>query len=222
MSAEIEKIKKDIQKFKNALKSKNLSASFKEKIKKQLQKAENDLIDKSDAFKSAKLRREKQAGVPKNKTDIERDAERPAMPTGRRVSKGLRANSSGSKSSNKGHVYYEYRDNRIDKKQPPKKYPKLEDGGMMDSGGSVKEGNKEMILSNVKSIKHHAQEISNTLGEKGIEVEAWVNAKAERAATDLSDITHYLDGLKMKHGGMVHGDDSHNVHTKDNAHRLKN
>jgi hypothetical protein len=36
-----------------------------------------------------------------------------------------------------------------------------------------------------------------------MDIEAWVVSKAERATTDLSDITHYLDGLKMAMGGMV-------------------
>jgi len=49
----------------------------------------------------------------------------------------LKANQFGSKKSNKGHVYYEYRKNRLDVKQPKKKqkYPILEEGGMMAKGG---------------------------------------------------------------------------------------
>ena len=63
------------------------------------------------------------------KTDLVRDADRPALPTGRRVSKGTGANQYGK--AVKGRVYYENRPNRIDVKQPPKRYPKLEEGGMM-------------------------------------------------------------------------------------------
>jgi hypothetical protein len=52
--------------------------------------------------------------------DLEKDADRPALPTGKRISKN-------------GNTYYEYRANRIDVKQPPKRYPKLEEGGETDN-----------------------------------------------------------------------------------------
>jgi len=71
----------------------------------------------------------------------------------------------------------------------------------MAQGGSVGKGNQEMLRSNVKAIGHHAKEIGSSGGKK--EVEAWVVAKSERAATDLSDITHYLDGKKMANGGYM-------------------
>jgi hypothetical protein len=61
------------------------------------------------------------------------------MKTGRRVSKGLKSNQYGNAADNKGNVYYEYRPNRIDVKQPKRKqtYPKLADGGMMAKGGKM-------------------------------------------------------------------------------------
>jgi hypothetical protein len=62
-------------------------------------------------------------------------------------------------------------------------------------GGSVADGNLDMLRSNAKAIKHHSVELENELQDKP-EIEAWVVAKGERAATDLSDITHYLDGKK--------------------------
>ena len=73
----------------------------------------------------------------------------------------------------------------------------------MSQGGSVGKGNQEMLRSNVKAIGHHAKEIGSTGGKK--EVEAWVVAKSERAATDLSDITHYLDGKEYADGGYMEG-----------------
>jgi len=75
----------------------------------------------------------------------------------------------------------------------------MECGGYMAEGGEVNEGNTEMVMSNIHSIKHHADEISHILS-KNVQVEAWVSAKAERAATDLSDITHYLDGRSYAEG----------------------
>jgi len=299
------KLKLEIKKLKAAIKSKATPKTIVTKLKSLLEKKEAELhskgkkgvtSSKSKAFATAQSTRRKQGGVSSSKSDIEKDAERPAKPIGLRVTDGKHY------PYVKGNKYYEYRENRTDRKQPPKKYPKLEDGGMMAKsgymakggsfmeggsgyegqsilltntsspirhrfigkelvleekqpsggfsayvrntgekvpfdvfpddfeqykkggmmadGGSIEEGNVEMIMSNVKSIKHHAEEIENILS-KGVEVEAWVNAKAERAATDLSDITHYLDGLKMAHGGVVHGHHEHHVHTHSHEHRIK-
>lgn len=60
-------------------------------------------------------------------------------------------------------------------------------------GGSIAEGNNQMLRSKVKEVKHHADELGKSVKPK-TEVEAWVVAKAERSASDLSDITHYLEG----------------------------
>ena len=63
-------------------------------------------------------------------------------------------------------------------------------------GGKINDNsNLAMLRSNVKEIKHHVSEIEKLL-KKDIKIEAWVIAKAERSTTDLSDITHYLDGLR--------------------------
>jgi hypothetical protein len=57
-------------------------------------------------------------------------------------------------------------------------------------------------MSNIKAIKHHAEELADAV-KPDTEIEAWVLSKSERAETDLSDITHYLDGLKMEKGGYM-------------------
>jgi hypothetical protein len=74
--------------------------------------------------------------------------------------------------------------------------------GFFEHGGSVAEGNYEMLMSNIKAIKHHAEELADAV-KPDTEIEAWVLSKSERAETDLSDITHYLDGLKMEKGGTL-------------------
>lgn len=75
-------------------------------------------------------------------------------------------------------------------------------GGYMADGGSVAKGNYEMLMSQAKEVMHHAKELMQVV-KPNMDIEAWVVSKAERATTDLSDITHYLDGLKMAMGGMV-------------------
>ncbi len=82
-------------------------------------------------------------------------------------------------------------------------------GGYMEKGGisdkEVAESNADMVLSQIKAVKHHAQELSNVVS-KNSDIEAWVVAKIERASTDLSDITHYLEFQtnKMAMGGEIH------------------
>lgn len=83
----------------------------------------------------------------------------------------------------------------------------VERDNQMADGGSVAKGNYEMLLSQAKEVMHHAEELMQ-VAKPDMDIEAWVVAKAERATTDLSDITHYLDGLKMAMGGMV----KHNAH----------
>lgn len=127
------KLKKDINKLKAALRSKATPKSFLPKLKSQLEKAEADYESVKAGKKAAPKKASKQvkstmdklkAIVKKKKygayraqgVDLKKDADRPALPTGKRISKN-------------GNTYYEYRANRIDVKQPPKRYPKLKDGG---------------------------------------------------------------------------------------------
>ena len=62
-----------------------------------------------------------------------------------------------------------------------------------DLGGSVEEGNLLMLKNQAREFEHHAEELQKVV-EKNPRVDAWVVAKAERASSDLSDITHYLEG----------------------------
>jgi hypothetical protein len=74
---------------------------------------------------------------------------------------------------------------------PKSEYDKY--GIFFADGGSIADGNNQMLRSKVKEVKHHADELRKSVKPK-TEVEAWVVAKAERSASDLSDITHYLEG----------------------------
>jgi hypothetical protein len=65
----------------------------------------------------------------------------------------------------------------------------------MADGGVIAQENNEMLQSNMKEIRHHSDELKNIVTDS-TEVEPWVIAKTERASTDLSDVTHYLDGEK--------------------------
>lgn len=161
-------IKKNIAKLEAALKSKATPKSLKSKLEVQLVKSKAELSGinkgtkpkasttkstqtalqklKDMVKKNKKLKTYKGAGV-----DLEKDADRPALPTGRRTAR------------QSGKTYYEYRANRIDVKQPPKRYPKLEKGGYMADGGflRVTKENQDETLHEiakymVKSVKKNA------------------------------------------------------------------
>jgi hypothetical protein len=152
------KLRADIKKLKDALKVKNVPANIKSKLQNQLQKSQDELAAIKKGRKTppsrsavkgtqtALSRLKKLLKSPKYSVygdgetkDIQADAVEGAMPKGRRISKGIKANQFGTKKENKGKVYYEYRSNRLDVKQPKKRqtYPKLEQGGMMAMGGKL-------------------------------------------------------------------------------------
>jgi hypothetical protein len=98
--------------------------------------------------------------------------------------------------------------------------------GKMEHGGKVKEPTKrmkqknvvkpdysnndevskeniEMVVNQNKQILHHTEELKKALNS-GAQVPAWVVAKINRAANDMSDATHYLDGtLRYAFGGNI-------------------
>lgn len=89
----------------------------------------------------AKKERARQ-GITTKKLDILKDGKIKAIKkTGRRISQGLKGNQFKDKSEAKGNVYYEYRNNRYDKR--PDSKPRLEKGGMMAKGGWIKSDEQE-------------------------------------------------------------------------------
>ena len=179
------KLRSDIKKLKKALDTKGISASIKDKLKSQLAKAENELASMKKGKKPPKsstggtktalsklqsiIKKKKYGAYRAQGVDLKKDADRPALPTGKRKSKS-------------GNTYYEYRANRIDVKQPPKRYPKLEDGGMMAKGGAL-----DSVIDNI---------VSNAL--KQID-------KAENSAEDfqylLNGVIRKLQGFSKKADG---------------------
>ena len=59
-----------------------------------------------------------------------------------------------------------------------------------------------MVLNNNKQIRHHTEELMKAV-QNSKHIPAWVVAKIERSATDISDATHFLEGQEMANGGMV-------------------
>jgi predicted ABC-type ATPase len=62
------------------------------------------------------------------------------------------------------------------------------------TGGGVGNENKEMVLNNTQQIEHHAEELENA-AKKSKHVPAWVVAKIYNASSNISDATHYLEGV---------------------------
>jgi hypothetical protein len=67
-----------------------------------------------DRARKIAMKYRKKQHISTSKGDLEKDAQRAALPAGKRISK-------------QGNVYYENRENRTDRN--PKKYPRLEEGG---------------------------------------------------------------------------------------------
>lgn len=199
------------------------------------------------------------------KSDPLIDSERKAIQSGPRVSKKGWKNQYGK--STGGRKYYEYRENRIDRKAPNYgNRPWLKEGGFIHpsdanadkyvvveikadgsrrehnnfgdletarmfaslkreflpkgsqlmiedkdgknlyrsfkSGGRVDESTA-MVLSQNKAIAHHTEELKKAIS-KNEKVEPWVVGKMQRASTDISDVTHYFDGMtEYASGGMM-------------------
>jgi hypothetical protein len=63
-----------------------------------------------------------------------------------------------------------------------------------ETGGRVGDENKEMVLNNAQQIEHHAEELENA-ARKAKHIPAWVVAKIYNASSNISDATHYLEGV---------------------------
>jgi translation initiation factor 2 beta subunit (eIF-2beta)/eIF-5 len=72
-------------------------------------------------------------------------------------------------------------------------FTKISKTKKMGHGGLAESENKEMVLNNNKQIAHHTKEMSAAVRNSKY-VPAWVVAKVNRSATDLSDATHYMEG----------------------------
>jgi hypothetical protein len=125
--AEMESAKTPTAK-KTATKKSNVVAKKSTSVLKKIKQAQKSEPKKSTAKQPSVLQKIKSqiklnknlSGYKKSGIDLVRDADRPALPAGKRISKD-------------GNVYYENRLNRVDVKQPPKRYPKLEMGGELTS-----------------------------------------------------------------------------------------
>jgi len=210
------KLKSDIRKLKSAIASKSTPKTIIPKLKSQLEKAENELANLSKGKKTKSTHASTNATlsklqtlVKKNKkysiykgsstSNLQKDAERPALPMGKRTSQGLRANGSGSKKANKGHTYYEYRKNRIDVKQPRSKqrYPILEDGGMMAKGGFATDKYKvKVIFKNDDFVEFDEYNTTEKL------VKRKINRLYGDKVKSFSIVKKHEDGGMMAKGGI--------------------
>ena len=67
----------------------------------------------------------------------------------------------------------------------------------------ISKENADMVRNQNTQIRHHTEELKSVL-KAGAKVPAWVVAKVNRSANDISDATHYLEGeTKMEKGGAV-------------------
>ena len=200
------KLKNDINKLKAALRSKATPKSFLPKLKSQLEKAEADYesvkAGKKSAPKASKqvkstmdklkaiIKKKKYGAYRAQGVDLKKDADIPALPTGKRISKS-------------GNTYYEYRANRIDVKQPPKRYPKLEDGGET----STKKFNTKYNVGKAKYvINYHDGKKTHKDGSPFYDLATFKNMKdfmTYKKKLKSEGYKEYKDGGYMAKGGVI-------------------
>lgn len=129
--ATIKELQEKIAKLEKGINSKATNPTAKAKARLLVKKFKSDISDLKAKSKptsskvskakeiSKEIKRKYSKSRPFGKSDIYQDAVRPAKRIGKRTSA-------------EGNTYYEYRENRTDRKQPPKRYPRLEDGGAID------------------------------------------------------------------------------------------
>ena len=213
------KLKNDINKLKAALRSKATPKSFIPKLKSQLDKAEADYesvkAGKKSAPKASKqikstmdklkaiIKKKKYGAYRAQGVDLKKDADRPALPTGKRISKN-------------GNTYYEYRANRIDVKQPPKRYPKLEGGGKIEDSDYVAVAEKDgfWYIISMPSTKELAQaqiDLGVPKGHNG-KVVTVGEAKAHKKVLGLEYLVKKEKGGYMADGGITPLDVSNQIY----------
>lgn len=86
----------------------------------------------------------------------------------------------------------------------PKYLFPYEESGVMAEGGRLEAQSLEMAQNISVQIAHHAMELKEALEGKTY-IEPWVTSMLQRAADNLSDATHYLEGKeeKMAKGGKI-------------------
>jgi len=132
-----------------------------------------------------KVKGKKYSAYSKSSTDLKRDADRAAKPIGKRKSAS-------------GNTYYEYRANRFDVKQPPKRYPKLEKGGMMAKGGQF--SGKDWYDIRSFDISTYGEQGAKEKADKYIEryVEYWKNTSTPVENKDLKIRKSQFGGIDYK------------------------
>jgi predicted ABC-type ATPase len=95
-------------------------------------------------------------------------------------------------------------------------FTKISGTKKMGHGGLAESENKEMVLNNAQQIEHHAEELENAT-KKSKHVPAWVVAKIYNASSNISDATHYLEGVNTmpkEHFERIHEEvENHKMET---------
>jgi hypothetical protein len=218
-------IQKKIETLKKGLNNKFITAAQKEKIKAQVQKLESQ--SKASAPKKAtkpaasssltrlqKLVKNKKYGVYKGAgVDLKKDSDRPAKAIGKRTAKS-------------GKTYYEYRANRIDVKQPPKRYPKLEKGGYMAKGGMFEKPIPAIMdkFGNVKSEKQLEQDLKYL--KEAYEDKLVTKDEYEKSYNEIKEQIKFLQskekGGYMADGGKVRSQEEFNKLVAEKEKLVKN
>jgi hypothetical protein len=206
--ATIKELQEKIAKLEKGINSKATNPTAKAKARLLVKKFKSDIADLKAKSKpttskvskakeiSKEMKRKYSKSRPFGKSDIYQDAVRPAKRIGKRTSA-------------EGNTYYEYRENRTDRKQPPKRYPRLEDGGMMSDGGKIKVG--DFVNINGRKTKILDTYTDKSFGTKTIYLvnvpmyEGVKNSPMTKGRYIIDDETNQLRKIERKDYVMADG-----------------
>jgi hypothetical protein len=149
-------------------------------------------------FAEAKKKRTQQA-LSTIKDNIEKDAKRPALPKGYRISKN-------------GNKYWEGRDNRIDRK--PAKYARLEEGGEMEKGGEILNYDDMQVKIRYNQKFDRWEGLHRAINPKTKEpLQKWGFDKNSMVSDSKEDL---IKKYKSEYGSsyMAHGGEVHRIYEK--------
>lgn len=205
--ATIKELQEKIAKLEKGINSKATNPNAKAKARLLVKKFKSDIADLKAKAKSKpttskvskakeiskEMKRKYSKSRPFGKSDIYQDAVRPAKRIGKRTSA-------------EGNTYYEYRENRTDRKQPPKRYPRLEDGGMTDYSKIVLKYDFPKYKRRPQVTQYFVVDVSKEIlvggmNEKGFKLNFKENNKDSNLVISERELENLMEGNNITSSG---------------------
>lgn len=221
-TSEVDKVKAQIEQMQATLNSPKTSAKTKETLSSAIAKAKSHLdkikgeIKAQSKHEVSGAKHEKHVAAPAKKVDIkklpksvfdkyrdsgvdiERDSDRKARPFGKRKSK-------------EGNIYYEYRANRAD--VDPRRYPRLEDGGELDTEFEEDEED-DSVINSYDGAEIFDEEEEDEEEDNSVEYEEPIDEDKEPIEVLSEDVDEIISNTIPMHFDSGSNIDVFGYHTK--------